>query len=91
MKLRFRGRSSLPEVTPISGDLLPTMPLRPEDFPLLTCLEVAKMLHLNPKTVERLARLGRLPCYRVGRRVLFSRGDILQWLAERRTGAKCHD
>ena len=59
--------------------------------PLLTVGETAGILRRHPKTIERWARAGRLPCYRVGGRVLFSRGDILQWLAERRAGAKCRD
>jgi helix-turn-helix protein len=31
---------------------------------LLTCSEVAELLHLHPKTVERWARAGKLPCVR---------------------------
>jgi excisionase family DNA binding protein len=58
---------------------------------LLTIAEVARLLRHHPKTIERWARTGRLPCYRVGGRVLFSRGDILQWLAERRAGPQCRD
>jgi excisionase family DNA binding protein len=52
--------------------------------PLLTVPEVAELLRLHAKTVGRWARSGRLPCYRVGGRVLFSRGDIATFLAERR-------
>lgn len=52
---------------------------------LLTCREVASWLRLNPKTIERWARAGRLPCFRVGGHVLFSRRDIAHFLAERRT------
>lgn len=53
--------------------------------PLLTATEVAELLRLHAKTVERWARRGRLPCYRIGGRVLFARGDIATFLAERRT------
>ena len=70
---------------------LPDINARPPELPLLTCSEVASTLRMHPKTVERWARIGRLPCFRVGGRVLFSRGDILQWLAERRAGTQCHD
>ena len=68
-----------------------TINARPPELPLLTCSEVASTLRMHPKTVERWARIGRLPCFRVGGRVLFSRGDILQWLAERRAGTQCRD
>ncbi len=60
-------------------------------LPLLTLKETAELLRQHPKTIERWARAGRLPCYRVGGRVLFSRGDILQWLAERRAEPQCRD
>jgi len=54
-------------------------------LPLLTLKETAEFLRLHPKTVERWAREGKIPFYRVGSRVLFQRSDVLQWLGERRT------
>jgi excisionase family DNA binding protein len=51
--------------------------------PLLTIRELAAHLHLNPKTVERMARAGRLPSLRVCGRVRFRPSDIASWLAER--------
>ena len=56
---------------------------------LLTGREVAELLQVNPKTVERMARAGRLPSVRVCGRVRFRPSDIASWLAERRTA--CHD
>lgn len=53
--------------------------------PLLTCSEVGAILRLHPKTVERWARDSRLPCYRVGGRVLFDPGGVASWLQERRS------
>ena len=40
--------------------------------------EVATMLEVHPKTVERYVRLGRLPAYRVGpkNRVRFKKAEI---------------
>lgn len=52
---------------------------------LLTLKETAALLRHHPKTVERWARDGKIPFYRVGSRVLFQRSDVLQWLGERRT------
>jgi excisionase family DNA binding protein len=51
--------------------------------PLLTIRELAAYLNLNIKTVERMARAGRLPSLRVCGRVRFRPGDIASWLAER--------
>ena len=52
---------------------------------LLTLREAAAFLRHHAKTVERWAREGKIPHYRVGSRVLFRRSDVLQWLGERRT------
>ena len=38
--------------------------------------EAAKLLHLNPKRVQFLARAGRLPAVRVGRKWLFPRVQL---------------
>jgi molybdopterin-binding protein len=43
---------------------------------LLTADEAASLLHLNVKRVQALARAGRLPGRRVGRKWLFDRGDL---------------
>jgi excisionase family DNA binding protein len=56
---------------------------------LLKPREVAELLQLNVKTVERMARAGRLPSLRVCGRVRFQPSDIASWLAARRTA--CHD
>jgi molybdate transport system regulatory protein len=47
--------------------------------------EAATLLHLNPKRVQYLARTGRLPAVRVGRKWLFPRGQ-LEALLGRGTG-----
>jgi excisionase family DNA binding protein len=56
---------------------------------LLTVAELAQLLKLNPKTVERMARAGRLPSLRVCGRVRFRPSDIASWLAAREDRA-CH-
>jgi excisionase family DNA binding protein len=55
---------------------------------LLTARQVAELLQLNVKTVERMARAGRLPSLRVCGRLRFRPSDIASWLAARRTA--CH-
>jgi molybdopterin-binding protein len=42
----------------------------------LSALEAAKLLHLNVKRVQSLARDGKLPAFRVGRKWLFERQRI---------------
>ena len=43
---------------------------------LLDTEDASRYLHLNPKRVQALARSGRLPGRRVGRRWLFDRHDL---------------
>jgi len=64
-----------------------TAPAPPER--LLTVRDVAAYLRLNPKTVERMARAGRLPSLRVCGRVRFRPSDVASWLAEREDRT-CH-
>ena len=49
--------------------------------PLLDCQDTARLLHLHPKTVERLAREGELPAVKVGKRWLFRASEIDQWMS----------
>jgi molybdate transport system regulatory protein len=42
----------------------------------LTVGEAARMLHLNPKRVQFLARTGRIPAMRVGRKWLIPRREL---------------
>jgi excisionase family DNA binding protein len=56
---------------------------------LMTIRELAAYLRLNIKTVERMARDGRLPSLRVCGRVRFRPSDIASWLAEREDRT-CH-
>jgi excisionase family DNA binding protein len=57
--------------------------------PLLTTRQVAELLQLHPKTVERMARAARIPSLRVCGRVRFRPSDIASWLAAREDRA-CH-
>ncbi len=46
----------------------------------LTVDEAARLLHLHPKRVQVMARAGRIPASRVGRKWLFHRADLLRLL-----------
>jgi excisionase family DNA binding protein len=58
----------------------PPTSLRAED--VMTAAEVAKLLHMPTSTVEHLARVGKLPSRKVGRRRLFLRPKIEALLLE---------
>lgn len=47
---------------------------------VLSAEQVAELLHIDVKTVYDHANRGRLPCRRLGRRILFGRRAILDWL-----------
>lgn len=53
----------------------------PDDDPLLTAADAAALLRLHVKHVQRLAKAGKLPAQRLGRRWLFRRSDLLASLA----------
>jgi molybdopterin-binding protein len=53
----------------------------------LSAEQAARLLHVNVKRVQRLARLGRLPGRRVGRRWLFPRAELEALLGADRPGA----
>lgn len=50
--------------------------------PLMSESEAAKFLGgLHPKTVQRMARHGQLPAYRIGRYWRFRASELDRWLA----------
>jgi molybdopterin-binding protein len=53
----------------------------------LSAEEAAQLLHLNVKRVQALARSGKLPAARIGRKWLFARRELEQLLSETRGGA----
>jgi excisionase family DNA binding protein len=59
----------------------------PDLPPLLTAQEVADLLRTDRKVVYEMAQLRRLPgVIRLGRKLLFRRDRLLQFLAERESG-----
>ena len=52
---------------------------------ILTNREVADLLKLHPKTVNKLAIAGKMPAYRIGRQWRFRKSEILKLLEKRNT------
>jgi excisionase family DNA binding protein len=56
------------------------------DEPLLNCEAAAALLNVRVSWVRDAARLGHLPCLRVGRHLRFTRVMLEDWLAEQVAG-----
>ena len=56
------------------------------DEPLLDCQAAAALLNVRVSWVRDAARLGHLPCLRVGRHLRFTRVMLEDWLAEQVAG-----
>jgi excisionase family DNA binding protein len=54
---------------------------------LLTVDEVAAVLRVHPRSVQRWARAGRFVSVRAGRTYRFPRADVLRWMLEATTWA----
>jgi excisionase family DNA binding protein len=52
---------------------------------ILTIREVADLLKLHPKTVNKLVISGKLPAYRIGRQWRFRKSEVLKTLEKRDT------
>jgi excisionase family DNA binding protein len=48
--------------------------------PLLDASEAASLLRIHPKTLQKLARIGYLPAYRVGKFWRYRASDLEKWL-----------
>lgn len=57
----------------------------PQFEPLLDDEEAAALLSIHPKTMQRLARTGRIPAHRIGRFWRYRVSEIDAWL--RRSGS----
>lgn len=54
--------------------------------PLLSDAQAGELLGIHPKTVQRLARTGKLPAVRVGRYWKFRASTLNQWIDKQQTG-----
>lgn len=65
----------------VSGD----GPMPPENKPILNAQETAEWLGLSTSTLAKMRLAGSGPIYRkLGRRVVYHREDLEDWIAERR-------
>jgi excisionase family DNA binding protein len=48
--------------------------------PLLDAEEAAKHLGVHPKTLQKMARAGKVPCFRIGRHVKFRLSALDVWV-----------
>lgn len=49
---------------------------------ILDCAGAGALLGWHSKSVERKARTGEIPAFKVGREWRFRRADLLEWLAQ---------
>ena len=56
-----------------------------DEFQVMTADEAAELIRLPRSSVYELARNGRIPFVRIGRRIFFIRGALIQWLIEEMT------
>ena len=47
---------------------------------LLSAEEATELLPIHVNTLRLWARQGKIPCYRIGRRVVFRASDLNRWL-----------
>ena len=59
-------------------------PLQGLEIEILTADDVAQLLGVDRKTIYAAARRNEIPHRRLGRRLLFERGSIVQWLRQGR-------
>jgi excisionase family DNA binding protein len=50
----------------------------------LTFIEAAQFLRLSKPTVERFVAEGKIPSYKVGKRRLFDRDELIEWVKSHR-------
>jgi excisionase family DNA binding protein len=73
----------LARTRPLSLDVAPSSKPDHPLTPLLTLPEASAYLRLSEESIRRLIAARRLPCVRLGRRVLFDRSDLLRWVSAR--------
>lgn len=52
------------------------------EIDILTATQVAKLLGVNRKTIYEAAHRNEIPHRRIGRRLIFERGCVLEWLRQ---------
>jgi excisionase family DNA binding protein len=61
-----------------------SLPQRIEGFKrALTAAELAVLLAISPITIYKMAKTGRIPCFRIGTAVRFDPREIAEWLRDK--------
>lgn len=55
----------------------------PEDDDMITYKDAAQRIQMSVSTIYRLVKYNQLPCYKVGKRVLFRRSEVDQLLVQK--------
>jgi len=58
--------------------------------PLLTMREVATILRCSERTVRRFVQSGRITAVQAGRRYMFTRHDVTEFVHQARTAGRIH-
>jgi len=58
---------------------------------ILTTESLAKYLHMNPQVVAKMARQGKIPGYKLGKKWLFKKSIIDEWLEKKIKGEMNED
>jgi excisionase family DNA binding protein len=56
------------------------------DKQFLTFKEAIELLRLSRPTIERMIIRGEIPSYKVGKRRLFDRDELIEWVKSHREG-----
>ena len=56
------------------------------DHEVLTVKEVGEILQVNPSTVYKLVKEGRIPAFRIGTEWRFRKEGIVRWILEQTRG-----
>ena len=85
---RLRQRTEL-ESSNLPGFGLGSFESTVEFEPVVDSEEAAKFLNINPKTLQKMARNGEVPAYRIGKLWKFRISDLDGWLRSK-VISTCH-
>lgn len=77
------------EASALSGFDLGSFESTVEFEPVVDSEEAAKFLNINPKTLQKMARNGEVPAYRIGKLWKFRISDLDEWLRSK-VSSTCH-
>jgi len=83
------GEQTRPAVSGLSGAGPQGLENSTEFEPVVDSEEAAKFLNINPKTLQKMARTGDVPAYRIGKLWKFRISDLDGWLRSR-VISNCH-